>query len=164
MNKYTLRTMTWHCSQLPLTHNSPQPAHNLLSHKYANHPQLPHAEICHNSSSCWKGQGKGVFPISATLSIHVSSPIHSFSPSPRKNTSQMRACACLPPRRICRDGIRGVVQLRPRRHLEGRVHDTVRGAGQDFPRAMSGMCPLHSGRGTRRVPSGILPDVGIASA
>ena len=94
MNKYTLRTKTWHCSQLPLTHNSPQPAHNLLSHKYANHPQLPHAEICHNSSSCWKGQ-QGSFPhIRHTL--HSCFVAHSFILTvPRKNTSQMRgACAC----------------------------------------------------------------------
>ena len=109
--------------------------------------------------------GQGSFPhIRHTL--HSCFVAHSFilTIPPEKHVTDARRMRVPPPRRICRDGFQGVVQLRPRCHLEGRVHDTARRAGQDFPRAMSGMRPLHSGRGTRRVPSGILPDVGIASA
>ena len=78
-----------------------QAAHNLLSHKYANRQQLPLAKICHNRGSCLSGaQDRSLSGVSPYPPLSFLSPfmahsfIHSFSPP--ENTSQMRACACLP--------------------------------------------------------------------
>ena len=152
-------------SQLPYITAGLQPAHNLLSHKYANHPQLPHAKICHNSSSssCHTGVGREFPHIRHTLSHPLpshSSIAHSIHSHPRKTRHR---CAHAR-RRICRaPGFRGVVQLRRSRHLEGRVPDIAQGVGQDFPvPCLECVGPFRTWHG--KVPGGILRDLGDASA